>query len=72
MLQAASADVAASLGSACHSEHDTVNGVLASHGSRSVRAAGAVRLSAGAMTSEEGIIHVAAVLIKAWQQLAHQ
>lgn len=70
LLQAASADVAASVGSACHSEHDSVSGVLAAMGVDSIRAAGAVRLSVGAMTSKEDISHAAAALIEAWRQLA--
>lgn len=72
LLQAASADVAASVGSACHSEHDTVSGVLAAMGVNSIRAAGAVRLSVGTMTSAEDITHAAAALIEAWRQLTRQ
>jgi len=69
LLQAASSEVAASLGSACHSEHAAVSGVLAAMGVDAVRAAGAVRLSVGAMTSDEDLARAAAGLIAAWRQL---
>ncbi len=69
LLQTASADVAASLGSACHSEHDTVSGVLAAMGVDAGRAAGAVRFSVGMMTSDEDVDRAAACLIAAWRQL---
>ena len=69
LLHAASSDVAASLGSACHSEHDTVSGVLAAMGVAAGRAAGAVRLSVGVMTSEEDLDRAAAGLIAAWRPL---
>lgn len=69
LLHAVNAEVAASLGSACHSEHDTVSGVLAAMGVDAVRAAGAVRLSVGVTTSEVDIHRAAAALISAWQQL---
>ncbi|HAS52068.1 MAG TPA: cysteine desulfurase NifS [Gammaproteobacteria bacterium] len=69
LLQAASGEVAASLGSACHSEHDTVSGVLAAMGIDTARAAGAVRLSVGMMTTDEDIDRAAARLIAAWRQL---
>ncbi|MBI2779486.1 MAG: aminotransferase class V-fold PLP-dependent enzyme [Gammaproteobacteria bacterium] len=72
LLQAASTDVAASVGSACHSEHDTVSGVLAAMGVNSIRAAGAVRLSVGTMTSAEDITQAAAALVEAWRQLTRQ
>lgn len=69
LLHAASSDVAASLGSACHSEHDAVSGVLAAMGIAAARAAGAVRLSVGVMTSEEDLDRAAAGLVNAWQLL---
>jgi len=68
LLYAASAEVAASLGSACHSEHDAISGVLGAMGIDAARAAGAVRLSVGVTTSEEDIDRVAAALIGVWQQ----
>jgi len=69
LLQEAGEVVAASVGSACHSEHDAVSGVLAAMGIDSVRAAGAVRLSVGWMTTEDDIVHAAAGLIAAWRRL---
>ena len=66
------ADVAASVGSACHSEHDAVSGVLAAMGIDSVRAAGAVRLSVGWMTTEDDLARAAAGLIAAWRRLVKQ
>lgn len=68
LLHAASGDVAASLGSACHSAHDAVSGVLAAMGIDAARAAGAVRLSVGMMTTDEDIDRAAVGLIKAWKQ----
>ncbi|KAB2936176.1 MAG: hypothetical protein F9K25_01570 [Candidatus Contendobacter sp.] len=70
LLHAASGEVAASLGSACHSEHDAVSGVLAAMGIAAARAAGAVRLSVGVMTLKEDIDRAAAGLIAAWQRVA--
>lgn len=69
LLQAASADVAASVGSACHSEHDAVRGVLAAMGCDTARAAGAVRLSTGWPTTTEEIERAAHALISAWRRL---
>jgi cysteine desulfurase len=54
--------VAASVGSACHSEADAVSGVLAAMGCDAYRAAGAVRLSVGWMTTLEEIEAAAAAL----------
>lgn len=61
--------VAASVGSACHSEHDAVSGVLAAMGIDAVRAKGAVRLSVGRMTTRDEIGRAAVSLITAWQRL---
>jgi cysteine desulfurase len=61
--------VAASVGSACHSEHDAVSGVLAAIGFDSVRAAGAVRLSVGRVTTRDEVVRAAEALAWAWQQL---
>jgi cysteine desulfurase len=72
LLEYASADVAASVGSACHSEHDAVSGVLAAMGIESPRAAGAVRLSVGWMTTEGDLTRAAAGLIAAWRRLVKQ
>lgn len=69
-LLAEAADViAASVGSACHSEHDAVSGVLAAMGVDAARAAGAVRLSVGRMTTPEEVKRAAEGLVAAWQRL---
>jgi len=70
LLDQASQIVAASLGSACHSEHDAVSGVLAAIGVDSVRAAGAVRLSVGTMTTPDEMSRAANGLIEAWRTVA--
>jgi cysteine desulfurase len=62
--------VAASVGSACHSEHDAVSGVLAAMGLDAARAAGAVRLSVGRMTTEEEVDRAADGLVASWARLA--
>ncbi len=69
LLEAASADVAASVGSACHSEHDAVSGVLAAMGCDPARARGAVRLSTGWETTTAEIERAAAALIAARRRL---
>ena len=69
LLEQAGHVVAASLGSACHSEDDAVSGVLAAMGADSARAAGAVRLSVGAMTTADEVNRAAHGLIEAWQAL---
>lgn len=61
--------VAASVGSACHSDHAAVSGVLAAMGCSAVRATGAVRLSVGRMTTQEEITQASSCLIAAWQRL---
>jgi cysteine desulfurase len=69
-LLARAADVvAASVGSACHSEHDAVSGVLAAMGVDAARAAGAVRLSVGRMTTLEEVGRAAEGLVAAWHGL---
>lgn len=60
--------VAASVGSACHSEHDAVSGVLAAMGFDAVRASGAVRLSVGRGTTRDEVERAAEALAWAWQQ----
>jgi cysteine desulfurase len=72
LLREAGAVVAASVGSACHSEQDAVSGVLAAIGADAPRAAGAVRLSVGRMTTAQDISIAADGLIAAWQRLALQ
>lgn len=70
LLELAADDVAASVGSACHSEHDAVSGVLAAMGLDARRAAGAVRLSVGRTTSEADVERAAEALIRGWRQLS--
>ena len=70
LLDRASSVVAASLGSACHSEEEAASGVLAAMGLDAVRAAGAVRLSVGAMTTPGEVSIAANGLIDAWRALA--
>lgn len=62
LLARVAARVAASVGSACHSDTDTVSGVLAAMGCDARRAAGAVRLSVGWMTTPEEVEAAAAAL----------
>lgn len=62
--------VAASVGSACHSEHDAVSGVLAAMGIAASRASGAVRLSVGRSTTVEDVARAAAAMVAAWQRLS--
>jgi cysteine desulfurase len=61
--------VAASVGSACHSKYDAVSGVLAAMGFDAARAAGAVRLSVGRMTTEEEIDRAADGLVASWRRI---
>ncbi|NMG32641.1 cysteine desulfurase family protein [Aromatoleum evansii] len=69
LLEAAAEVVAASVGSACHSEHDAVSGVLAAMSVDAARARGAVRLSVGMMTTGDEVDRAAAGLIAAWRGL---
>lgn len=70
LLEAVHTAIAASVGSACHAEHDAVSGVLAAMGCDAARTRGAIRLSAGWPTTEEDIERAANALIEAWRQLA--
>lgn len=70
LLADAADTVAASLGSACHSEHDAVSGVLAAMGIGVARASGAVRLSVGRSTRAGDVDHAAAALIASWNRLS--
>ncbi len=69
LLSDAADIVAASVGSACHSEYDAVSGVLAAMGFDAPRAAGAVRLSVGRMTTEEEIDRAADGLVASWRRI---
>ena len=66
LLRSTAADVAASVGSACHAGSQAASGVLAAMGLEPTVAAGAVRLSVGLPTTEDEIEHAAAALAAAW------
>jgi cysteine desulfurase len=72
LLAEAAAVVAASVGSACHSEGDAVSGVLAAMGIDAARAAGAIRLTTGWATTLQDIDRAADALIAVWRRLALQ
>ena len=67
LLAHAAAEVAASVGSACHEEGDTESGVLGAMGIEAGRARAAVRLSLGRTSSDAEIERAATALIAAWQ-----
>jgi cysteine desulfurase len=67
LLAHAAAEVAASVGSACHEDDETVSGVLGAMGIETDRARGAVRLSLGTPSTEADIERAAKALIAAWQ-----
>ena len=69
LLAEASDTLAASVGSACHSEQDAVSGVLAAMGFDAERAIGAVRLSVGRTTQTVDVDKAAEALIAAWNHL---
>jgi len=69
LLSRVAGQVAASVGSACHSETDAVSGVLAAMGCDADRARGAVRLSVGWMSTLEEIEVAAMTLSKAVDDL---
>jgi cysteine desulfurase len=70
LLADVAAVLAASVGSACHSQDDAVSGVLAAMGIHAARAMGAVRLSTGWATTLPDIERAADALIAAWRRLA--
>ncbi|MFN0315953.1 MAG: aminotransferase class V-fold PLP-dependent enzyme, partial [Burkholderiales bacterium] len=69
LLLAAEEQVAASVGSACHSESDSVSGVLAAMGLSTRQAIGAVRLSVGRYSTEDEIAQAAQALIAGWKRV---
>ena len=69
LLHAVEADVAASVGSACHDESDAVSGVLAAMGLTIGQALGAVRLSVGTPTTGDEVRYAASALVSAWRGL---
>lgn len=64
LLSRVASKVAASVGSACHSDADAVSGVLAAMGCDTDRARGAVRFSVGWMTTPEEIVLATTALSK--------
>lgn len=64
--------MAASVGSACHSDHDAVSGVLAAMGFDGQRAKGAVRLSVGITTTMDDVETAADSLITQWNRLRQE
>jgi len=69
LLQVVDEQVAASVGSACHSESDAVSGVLAAMGCDAARAMGAVRLSVGTPTTAAEVDAAGEALGAAWARL---
>ncbi len=69
LLAAVADEIAASVGSACHSDADAVSGVLAAMGCAAARARGAVRLSVGCYTRAEEVARASQILAKAWSRL---
>lgn len=70
LLGSVAETIAASVGSACHSDTDAVSGVLAAMGIAPSRARGAIRLSVGRYTSEDEIEAAIRALAAAWQRLS--
>jgi cysteine desulfurase len=68
-LLAATPELAASTGSACHAGQHAVSGVLGAMEFDAERAAGAVRLSLGRFSTAAEIEQAAAALIAAWKRL---
>ncbi|MFV2031277.1 MAG: cysteine desulfurase family protein [Gammaproteobacteria bacterium] len=72
LLAHAAKDIAASVGSACHEDNETVSGVLGAMGITHQRALGAIRLSLGSPTTEAEIERATKALITAWQACARR
>ena len=68
LLAHAAEDLAASVGSACHEDGETVSGVLGAMGINAEQARGAVRLSLGTPTTDEEIECAVKALVSAWQE----
>jgi cysteine desulfurase len=66
LLAQAASEVAASVGSACHEDDETVSGVLGAMGVNTDRARGAIRLSLGTPSTGAEIERAARALIAAW------
>lgn len=65
-LLAATPEIAASTGSACHAGHEQASAVLLAQGIAPERALGAVRLSLGVTTTEEDVAHAAEALVRGY------
>jgi cysteine desulfurase len=70
LLAAVAESLAASVGSACHSDTDAVSGVLAGMGVDPRRAREAVRLSVGRYTTEAEIVGAIHALAGAWREIS--
>jgi len=68
-LLAATPEVAASTGSACHDGDESASAVLLAMGVPAKAALGSVRLTLGRATSESAIDRAAAALARAWREL---
>jgi len=67
---AATPDIAASTGSACHAGHESASGVLLAMGLAPELALGAVRLSLGVTTTDQDVEHAAAALVRGFASAA--
>jgi len=68
-LLAATPEIAASTGSACHAGCETPSAVLLAMGIPAVDALGSVRLTLGRATTADEVEHAAAALARAWRAL---
>jgi cysteine desulfurase len=69
-LLAATPEIAASTGSACHEGHESASGVLLAMGIPAAEAVGSVRLTLGRQTTDAEITRAAEALSRAWARLA--
>lgn len=68
-LLAATPEVAASTGSACHEGHEDASGVLLAMGIAPGDALGSVRLTLGRGTTEDDVARAAAALVRSWRRM---
>jgi cysteine desulfurase len=69
-LLAATPEIAASTGSACHDGDESASAVLLAMGIPSKAALGSIRLTLGRATSESAVDRAATALVRAWGELA--
>jgi cysteine desulfurase len=69
-LLAATPEVAASTGSACHAGEESASSVLTAMGVEPRAALGSVRLSLGRTTTREDVVASAHALAEAWTRLS--